>query len=164
MLAHGVATGGFSCWRAFSTNAATPTRSRIRRLGHTHAEVRDVLPGHRVLASVGLPLLNGFIGEFLVLSGAFQARPIYGILAATGVIWSAGYLLWMYQRVFYGQVTHRGEQNSARPEPARENCAAPIAVAALVMGVAPILWLVRLIPPCRRRSRLHPVDGKVVGQ
>src|SRR5205823_8755969 len=50
-----------------------------------------------VLASVGLPLLNGFVGEFLVLSGAFQARALYGILGATGVIWSAGYLLWVYQ-------------------------------------------------------------------
>src|SRR5580765_3115739 len=59
-----------------------------------------------VLASVGLPLLNGFIGEFLVLSGAFQARPIYGVLGATGIIWSAGYLLWMYQRVFFGVVKH----------------------------------------------------------
>ena len=59
-----------------------------------------------VLASVGLPLLNGFIGEFLVLSGAFQARAVYGILGATGIIWSAGYLLWMYQRVFYGKITH----------------------------------------------------------
>ena len=59
-----------------------------------------------VLASVGLPLLNGFIGEFLVLSGAFQAKPVYGILGATGVIWSACYLLWMYQRVFFGKVKH----------------------------------------------------------
>jgi NADH-quinone oxidoreductase subunit M len=59
-----------------------------------------------VLASAGLPLLNGFIGEFLVLSGAFQDKAIYGILGATGIIWSAIYLLWMYQRVFYGTVTH----------------------------------------------------------
>src|ERR1700747_436083 len=59
-----------------------------------------------VLASAGLPLLNGFIGEFLVLSGAFQAKAVYGILGATVIIWSAVYLLWMYQRVFYGKVTH----------------------------------------------------------
>src|SRR5271157_3372990 len=57
-----------------------------------------------MLSSAGLPLLNGFVGEFLILSGAFQARQIYGILAATGVIWSACYLLWMYQRVFYGNI------------------------------------------------------------
>src|SRR5919206_3103590 len=66
------------------------------------------------LSSIGLPLLNGFIGEFLVLSGAFQARAIYGILAATGVIWSACYLLWMYQRVFFGKVTH--EVNNHLPD------------------------------------------------
>jgi len=99
-----------------------------------------------VLASVGLPLLNGFIGEFLVLSGAFRARPVYGILGATGVIWSACYLLWMYQRVFFGKVTH--EVNNALADlDTRERAALwPTAVAALVMGVAPLLWL-NLIDP-----------------
>src|ERR1700732_1890866 len=67
-----------------------------------------------VLASLGLPLLNGFIGEFLVLSGAFRDRAIYGALAATGVIWSACYLLWMYQRVFFGKVTR--ETNQSLPD------------------------------------------------
>ena len=66
------------------------------------------------LSSVGLPLMNGFIGEFLILSGAFQARAIYGILAASGVIWSAANMLWMYQRVFYGTVKH--EVNNTLPD------------------------------------------------
>ena len=94
-----------------------------------------------VLASVGLPLLNGFVGEFLVLSGAFQAHPWWGIVGATGVIWSACYLLWMYQRVFFGKVTH--PENSTLPDlSAREQLALwPTAIAALVMGVAPLLWL-----------------------
>ena len=68
-----------------------------------------------VLASVGLPLLNGFVGEFLVLSGAFQARAVYGISAATGVIWSACYLLWMYQRVFLRKDNASGKQDIAGP-------------------------------------------------
>jgi NADH-quinone oxidoreductase subunit M len=119
-----------------------------------------------VLASVGLPLLNGFIGEFLVLSGAFQARPIYGILAATGVIWSACYLLWMYQRVFFGKVTH--DVNIALPDlNLREKAAlSPIAVAALVMGVAPLVWL-SAIDPAVQRYALAPftqLASKVVGQ
>src|SRR5260370_32596988 len=59
-----------------------------------------------VLSSVGLPLMNGFVGEFLVLSGAFQYKMIYGILGASGVIWGACYLLWMYQKVFYGSILH----------------------------------------------------------
>src|SRR5215467_365857 len=93
------------------------------------------------LASVGLPLLNGFIGEFLVLSGAFQAKMWWGIVGATGVIWSACYLLWMYQRVFFGPV--KQEENRSLPDlDLRERVALwPTAIMALAMGVAPLLWL-----------------------
>ncbi len=52
-------------------------------------------------ASIGLPGTNGFIGEFLILFGAFKAQKLYGALAATGVILGAGYMLWLYQRVFW---------------------------------------------------------------
>ncbi len=99
-----------------------------------------------MLSSVGLPLLNGFVGEFMILSGAFQAKQLYGILAATGVIWSACYLLWMYQRVFQGEVTN--PKNAALPDlDAREQVSLwPTAVAALVMGVAPMLWLHSISP------------------
>jgi len=118
-----------------------------------------------VLASVGLPLLNGFIGEFLVLSGAFQARAIYGIIAATGVIWSAGYLLWMYQRVFYGKVTH-AENNSLADLSGFEKAAVwPCAGAALVMGVAPILWLGAIDPAVQAAlTQIPQMVSKVVGQ
>ena len=94
-----------------------------------------------MLSSMGLPLLNGFVGEFLILSGAFQARQVYGVLAATGVIWSACYLLWMYQRLFYGHITHPVNNNLVDMD-ARERVSMwPLAIAALVMGVAPNLWL-----------------------
>jgi NADH-quinone oxidoreductase subunit M len=118
-----------------------------------------------VLASVGLPLLNGFIGEFLVLSGAFQARPIYGILGATGVIWSAGYLLWMYQRVFFGVVKH--DVNKTLPDlNLREKAALlPTSVMALLMGVAPILWLSSIDPAVQTALAPFPeLAAKVVGQ
>ncbi|HZQ18573.1 MAG TPA: NADH-quinone oxidoreductase subunit M [Terriglobales bacterium] len=99
-----------------------------------------------VLASVGLPLLNGFVGEFLVLSGAFQAKMWWGIVGATGVIWSACYLLWMYQRVFFGTVKHE-ENNLLSDLNLRERVALwPAAVMALVMGVAPMLWLNAIDP------------------
>jgi NADH-quinone oxidoreductase subunit M len=99
-----------------------------------------------MLSSVGLPLLNGFIGEFMVLSGAFQAKQLYGILAATGVIWSACYLLWMYQRVFYGEVK-KPVNASLRDLDAREQVSLwPLATAALAMGVAPMLWLHSISP------------------
>src|SRR5512146_1381588 len=93
------------------------------------------------LSSIGLPLMNGFVGEFLVLSGAFQAKAIFGILAASGVIWSACYMLWMYQRVFYGNVTV--PVNNTLPDlNGRERTTLwPLALMALVMGVWPTGWL-----------------------
>jgi NADH-quinone oxidoreductase subunit M len=99
-----------------------------------------------VLASVGLPLLNGFIGEFLVLSGAFQANKWWGVVGATGVIWSACYLLWMYQRVFFGMIKKQ-ENNALADLNLRERAALwPAAIMALVMGVAPLLWLNAIDP------------------
>ena len=117
------------------------------------------------LSSVGLPLLNGFIGEFLVLSGAFKAKAIYGILAASGVIWSACYLLWMYQRVFFGTV--KLEVNRTVPDiSARERIALwPTAVAALIMGVAPLVWFASIDPAVQ--AALGPLAqevGRLVGQ
>ncbi|HTA24013.1 MAG TPA: NADH-quinone oxidoreductase subunit M [Terriglobales bacterium] len=118
-----------------------------------------------MLASVGLPLLNGFIGEFLVLSGTFRDRALYGILGATGVIWSACYLLWMYQRVFFGKVTH--EVNLTLPDlDGRERAALwPTAIAALVMGVAPLLWLNAIDPSVQAvLSPFTQLAAKVVGR
>jgi len=118
-----------------------------------------------VLASVGLPLLNGFIGEFLVLSGAFQDRAIYGVLAATGVIWSAIYLLWMYQRVFFGKVTHPVNNSVADLVGFEKAAIWPCAAAALVMGVAPILWLNAINPAVQ--AALAPfaqMASRMVGQ
>ena len=58
------------------------------------------------LSSIGLPGLNGFVGEFLILLGAFQTNKIYATIAATGVIFAACYMLWMFQRVVFGKVTN----------------------------------------------------------
>jgi NADH-quinone oxidoreductase subunit M len=99
-----------------------------------------------MLSSVGLPLMNGFVGEFLILSGAFQAKQIYGILGATGVIWSACYLLWMYQRVFQGVVTNPANKTLRDLDALERVSLWPVAIAALVMGVAPMLWLHSISP------------------
>jgi NADH-quinone oxidoreductase subunit M len=58
------------------------------------------------LSSIGLPGLNGFVGEFLVLLGAFQTMPIFAIIGALGVILAAVYMLWMYQRIMFGELIH----------------------------------------------------------
>jgi NADH-quinone oxidoreductase subunit M len=106
-----------------------------------------------VLSSVGLPLLNGFVGEFLVLSGAAQSHPhgmFYAVLGTTGVIWSAAYLLWMYQRVFYGPMHH--EENRALPDiGGREQLSLwPLMAMALIMGVASPLWMKTIDPAVSR--------------
>jgi NADH-quinone oxidoreductase subunit M len=61
--------------------------------------------GFFVFASVGLPGLSGFVGEFLTLVGTFQVNPWAAAVATSVMIWAAGYLLWMYQRMFFGEVT-----------------------------------------------------------
>jgi NADH-quinone oxidoreductase subunit M len=65
-------------------------------------------------SSIGLPGLNGFVGEFLILVGAFQVHRPAAVLATAGIIFAAVYLLWMYQRVIFGEVTH--EENRALPD------------------------------------------------
>jgi len=108
------------------------------------------------LSSVGLPLLNGFVGEFLILSGAFSAWKWYGIIGTTGVIWSAGYLLWLYQRTFYGEV--KLPVNASLPDAdGRERISLiPLIAVALMMGVASPLWI-RMIDPSVQQS-LRPTS------
>lgn len=155
MLAHGVSTGAlFMLCGILYERRHTYEISQFGGLA-TPMPLYATFFLFIVLASVGLPLLNGFVGEFLVLTGAFQAKGVYGILAATGVIWSAGYLLWMYQRVFYGQVKH--DVNATLPDlTAREQAALwPAAAAALVMGVAPLLWIKAIDPAVQ--AAIQPV-------
>src|SRR5213594_3006397 len=146
MLAHGISTGAL-----FMLAGIIYERRHTYEISE-YGGLATPMPAYStfflfvVLASVGLPLLNGFIGEFLVLSGAFQAKAWWGVVAATGVIWSACYLLWMYQRVFFGQVKH--EENNSLPDlDLRERVALwPAAVMALLMGIAPLWWLNAIDP------------------
>jgi NADH-quinone oxidoreductase subunit M len=57
------------------------------------------------LSSIALPGTNGFVGEFLILLGAFRSNVVFGVLATSGVILGAVYMLWMFQRVMFGQIT-----------------------------------------------------------
>jgi NADH-quinone oxidoreductase subunit M len=141
MLAHGVSTGAlFMLAGILYERRHTYQISEFGGLA-TPMPVYAAFFLFIVLSSLGLPLLNGFVGEFLVLSGAFRASAWYGILGATGVIWSACYLLWMYQRVFFGRVIHEANQQIPDLELRERIALWPAAVTALVMGVAPLLWL-----------------------
>ncbi|MEP7342960.1 MAG: NADH-quinone oxidoreductase subunit M [Acidobacteriota bacterium] len=145
MLAHGVATGGL-----FLCVGMIYDRRHTRQIDE-FGGVATPMPQYSTLfviialASLGLPLLNGFIGEFLILLGTFTSAvpyaKLFAILGATGVILSAVYLLWMLQRVLFGEVTKQ-ENAKLKDMDAREVFAlVPLVVMAIVMGVAPMTFL-----------------------
>jgi NADH-quinone oxidoreductase subunit M len=89
------------------------------------------------LSSIGLPGLNGFVGEFLILAGTFKARPLYGALGVIGVVLGAWYTLWMVQRVLFGPVRHEANR-SLRDLTIAERCVlAPILLLVVWIGIYP---------------------------
>jgi len=120
-----------------------------------------------MLSSIGLPGTNGFVGEFLVLLGAFRANPLWAIIAGTGVILSALYMLWMFQRVFFGPVT-RPENETLTDLSGRERLVfAPLLLLVFWMGVFPQPILDRAQPTLDRtialcRARIEMTAARVV--
>jgi len=93
------------------------------------------------LASIGLPGLNGFVGEFLILLGTFEANMWYGAIAASGVVLGAVYMLILYQRVFFGECDNP-ENLSLKDLSSREIFVmAPITLLMIIMGVMPNFFL-----------------------
>jgi len=97
-------------------------------------------------SSIGLPGLNGFIGEFLILLGAFSVRPGWTAAAATGVILGAIYMLWMFRRVFFGPITNPENQKLVDLNRRELLILAPIIALILIMGVYPQPFLSRMKP------------------
>jgi NADH-quinone oxidoreductase subunit M len=96
-----------------------------------------------MLASVGLPTLNNFIGEFLILQGAAQAHFIWTVFAALGVILSACYMLWMYQRVFFGETSEEVRHHIPDFNMREWACVVPLVVMMVWMG----LFTQTFLPP-----------------
>jgi NADH-quinone oxidoreductase subunit M len=99
-----------------------------------------------VLAAAGLPMLSGFVGEFLILSGSMQSfaahHTLWTVVGTTGVIFGASYLLWMIQRIFYGSLGIRPEEVQGWDLSVREHIELwPLAALFLIMGVASPLWM-----------------------
>jgi NADH-quinone oxidoreductase subunit M len=89
------------------------------------------------LSSMGLPLLNGFIGEFSILQGAFLENKLWAAWAVPGVVLAAAYLLWLYQRVFFGKVTNEKNEKLVDLTPREVACFVPLVVLAFVIGLYP---------------------------
>lgn len=101
MINHGIVTGAL-----FLSVGIVYEKTHSRQISD-YGGLATVLPVYSAffmvftLASIGLPGMNGFVGEFLILLGGFAANRLIGILAATGIIIGAAYMLWLYQRVFF---------------------------------------------------------------
>ncbi len=130
-----------------------------------------------MLSSIGLPGLNGFVGEFLILIGAFKAKALWAVLAASGVVLGAIYMLWMYQRMFFGAAKKKGgmaahgesaakDENSAAAQ--KEGGAEGLKDLDLreVVVFLPILALIFFmgIYPKPFLSRMEPAVNKFVAQ
>jgi NADH-quinone oxidoreductase subunit M len=147
MLNHGVSTGAL-----FLLVGMIYDRRHTREIGEYGGLVKT-MPLFSTffvfasLSSIGLPLLNGFVGEFLIMLGMwmsdFEYAKLATMLAATGVIWAAVYMLWMLQRVLFGRIT-RDENRSLRDLNLREiGLLAPLLILMIAMGVYPRPFLDR---------------------
>ena len=158
MLAHGISTGGL-----FLIVGMLSDRRHTRLIAE-YGGLKAVMPKLVAcfllvtLASIGLPGMNGFIGEFLSLVGAWRFDWRFAAVAATGVILSAVYMLWMFQRVNYGEITN--EKNRKLPDLTLREwfVIGPVVAMAIFMGIFPNVFLKPMAPAVER------VIERVVGR
>jgi NADH-quinone oxidoreductase subunit M len=150
MVNHGISTG------ALFLLVGVVYERRHTRLLADYGGIAKTMPLYAtffviaVLSSLGLPGLNGFVGEFLILSGSFKTHPRAAVIATTGVILGAIYLLWLVQRVFFGPITE--EENKSIPEIAWNEVAAmvPLVVMMVWIGLYPNVFLRKMTPSVQR--------------
>ncbi|MBU1652602.1 Fe-S-binding domain-containing protein, partial [bacterium] len=138
---HGISTGAL-----FFLVGVLYDRRHTRMIAD-YGGVAKVMPKYATvfiiisLSSVGLPGLNGFVGEFLILLGTAKANFTYAVFAATGVIFAAVYLLWLIQRVFFGPLD-KDENKDLQDLTLREKVILyPLVAMTIIMGVFPQFFL-----------------------
>ena len=167
MLNHGVSTGALFLFVGFIYER------RHTRLISEFGGLAKPMPWFSTLfviaslSSIGLPFLNGFVGEFLILLGtwtstAVQHSWIVTMLAATGVIWAAVYMLWMLQRVLFGKVTNPENESLSDLNMRELGLLVPLLILMLFMGVYPRVFLDRSqasVETIRARVTTTPAGG-----
>jgi NADH-quinone oxidoreductase subunit M len=171
MINHGVSTG------ALFLLVGVIYERRHTRLISEYGGLTRVMPVYATvfmivtLSSIGLPPLNGFVHEFLILVGAFQANAWWGILAATGVVLGAIYMLWMFQRVFFGEITNEKNRGLKDLSPREVLVFLPLLVMIFWMGVYSKPFVDRMEPAVAQfveqmsdvRSAMNGTGGREAG-
>ena len=150
MLNHGISTGAL-----FLLVGMIYERRHTRQISD-FGGITKVMPLFAVafmiatLSSVALPGTNGFIGEFLILLGAWRTSPGLASISALGVVFGAVYMLWMFQRVMFGPINH-AENKDLKDLNGREILTlAPLMVAIFVMGIVPNFFFEKMAPSIDR--------------
>jgi NADH-quinone oxidoreductase subunit M len=147
MINHGLSTGGL-----FLIVGIIYER-RHTRLISEYGGLAHVMPVYATftliifLASMGLPLLNGFIGEAMILLGAFARNRVWAYWAVSGVVLGAAYLLWLYQRVFWGKITNEENQHLKDLNARELATLVPLVVLCFWIGIYPQPFLKYLEKP-----------------
>jgi len=133
MVNHGLSTGAL-----FLLVGMLYERRHTRQIGDFGGVARPMPVyaacfGIVTMSSIGLPMLNGFVGEFLILIGTFLAWPIVAVVATSGVVLAAAYMLWMYRRVMFGPVDNE-ENRGLIDLDLREKLV-------MVAMIVPIIWI-----------------------
>ncbi len=150
MVNHGLSTGAL-----FLIVGMLYERRHTREIA-AYSGLAHVMPVYATLtlvvflASMGLPLLNGFVGEFMILQGAFAANRVWACWAVLGVVLGAAYLLWLYQRVFWGKLTHEENQRLQDLDARELATLVPLVVLCFWIGVYPKPFLEFLHQPAAR--------------
>ncbi len=147
MINHGLSTGGlFLIVGMIYERRHTRLIEDLGGLSH-RMPVYATLFAVTMFSSIGLPSLNGFVGEFLILLGVFQANKLWAVLAVSGIVLGAAYMLWLYQRVMLGTIQKEENQKLTDLTAREVVCMAPLVILMFWIGLYPKPYL-DLISPC----------------
>jgi NADH-quinone oxidoreductase subunit M len=146
MLNHGVSTAAL-----FFLVGVLYERRHTRKIAD-YGGLTKVVPRFALIfmiitfSSIGLPGLNGFVGEFMILLGAFQYAPIPTVIASTGVIFGAAYMLWAFQRMMFGPLQNEANKGLKDLNARELAYLLPLVLFAFWMGIYPKPFLDRINP------------------
>jgi NADH-quinone oxidoreductase subunit M len=141
MVNHGLSTG------ALFLLVGVVYERRHTRMIADYGGIAGIVPAYTgifllvTLSSIGLPGLNGFVGEFLILAGSWKVFPVAVVFAGLGIIVGAVYMLWMFQRVFWNPLIHDENRTLTDVNPRELLALAPLVVLIVWIGVHPTTFL-----------------------